>query len=554
MKRILKYLFVVAACAVAMTACTDDEIVGTNDRDGLYVNHALLELVKGDTYNLVATVTPKGAGKATFTSVDPSTASVDDKGLVTALRGGKTVITTTSGSFKSECTVVVSSPVTTVSLNKAEAQLGKGETLDLVATIGPDDINVPYTVTWTAADPAVVRVTPDAENPARAAVSALAGGNTAVTVKAGEVSATCKVTVDVKLIGITVTPSSARVQGGETVQLTAGKNPVDAVEDVTFSWRSSDENIATVDQTGLVTGKKEGTLVYDLPMQQENGEYRRSIQDIENNREEFRKNSGVAADSEEERELQLLAKEKEASFAGSSVRLSDEEREEIARIKEKGLTQYQQDSLAMKEDERYFAEAIHKGEQEIETENAIITGTKIERLKTHAMTDAQKEAEQIMQKASEDIVNLLVGEAKDHIEEELEEKKERLNHANTMARIESEKRERAEADIFTSDVYLRIQQLLSEGRSMSDEQWQQLAMLVESIYSGFTDKLYSLYKLSANDYHVCLLIKIRMQPKDIALLTAHSKENVATTRSRLYQKIFGKKGSTKEWDDFILSL
>ena len=169
-------------------------------------------------------------------------------------------------------------------------------------------------------------------------------------------------------------------------------------------------------------------------LQQENGEYRRSIQDIENNREEFRKNSGVAADSDEERELQLLAKEKEASFAGSSVRLSDEEREEIARIKEKGLTQYQQDSLAMKEDERYFAEAIHKGEQEIETENAIITGTKIERLKTHAMTDAQKEAEQIMQKASEDIVNLLVGEAKDHIEEEMEEKKE-------AAKEEAEKRE-----------------------------------------------------------------------------------------------------------------
>ena len=137
---------------------------------------------------------------------------------------------------------------------------------------------------------------------------------------------------------------------------------------------------------------------------------------------------------------------------------------------------------------------------------------------------------------------------------ELEEKKERLNYANTMARIESEKRERAETDIFTSDVYLKIQQLLSEGKSLGDEQWQQLALLVDSIYTGFTDKLYSLYKLSANDYHVCLLIKIRIQPKDIALLTAHSKESVATTRSRLYQKIFGKKGSTKDWDDFILSL
>ena len=45
-----------------------------------------------------------------------------------------------------------------------------------------------------------------------------------------------------------------------------------------------------------------------------------------------------------------------------------------------------------------------------------------------------------------------------------------------------------------------------------------------------------------------------IQPKDIATLTAHSKESVASTRSRLYQKVFGKKGSTKDWDDFILSI
>ena len=137
---------------------------------------------------------------------------------------------------------------------------------------------------------------------------------------------------------------------------------------------------------------------------------------------------------------------------------------------------------------------------------------------------------------------------------ELEERKAKLDYANTMARIENEKRERAEGDIFSSDIYLKIQRLLNEGRTMSDEDWQQLSMLVDGIYSGFTDKLYSLYKMSANDYRVCLLIKIRIQPKDIALLTSHSKESVATTRSRLYQKIFGKKGSTKDWDDFILSL
>lgn len=137
---------------------------------------------------------------------------------------------------------------------------------------------------------------------------------------------------------------------------------------------------------------------------------------------------------------------------------------------------------------------------------------------------------------------------------ELEEKKAKLDYANTMARIENEKRERAESDIFSSDIYLKIKRLIAEGRTMSEEDWQQLALLVDGIYSGFTEKLYSLYKLSVNDYRVCLLVKIHILPKDIASLTAHSKESVSTSRSRLYQKVFGKKGSAKEWDDFLLSL
>jgi hypothetical protein len=95
---------------------------------------------------------------------------------------------------------------------------------------------------------------------------------------------------------------------------------------------------------------------------------------------------------------------------------------------------------------------------------------------------------------------------------------------------------------------------LNGGRSLTHQDWSALSELVNSVYTGFTEKLYSLYRMTDQDYHVTLLIKVRIQPKDIALLTAHSKESVASTRSRLYQKVFGQKGSSKDWDDFILSL
>ena len=180
--------------------------------------------------------------------------------------------------------------------------------------------------------------------------------------------------------------------------------------------------------------------------------------------------------------------------------------------------------------------------------------------KIHSMQEEQEamsmqRIEQNRQKIAE-LEDLLqkMGDENSMLRLELEEKKARLGYANTMAIIENEKRQQAETAIFSSDIYLKLKRLMVEGRSLSDVDWQQLMETVDGVYTGFTEKLYSLYKMSEQDYHGCLLIKVRVSPKDIATLTAHSKESVATTRSRLYQKIFGRKGSTHEWDEFVLSL
>lgn len=133
----------------------------------------------------------------------------------------------------------------------------------------------------------------------------------------------------------------------------------------------------------------------------------------------------------------------------------------------------------------------------------------------------------------------------------LQSRLDNIHAMQKMAVIESRKDVNT---IWATPVYLRIKQYLNEGRSMSGGDWTELSEVVNGVYTGFSEKLYSLFRMSEQDIRVSLLIKIRMQPKDIATLTAHSKESVASTRSRLYQKVFGKKGSTKDWDDFILSI
>lgn len=137
---------------------------------------------------------------------------------------------------------------------------------------------------------------------------------------------------------------------------------------------------------------------------------------------------------------------------------------------------------------------------------------------------------------------------------ELEEKKLALDYNNKVAIIENAKRQQAETVIFSSDIYRRLQECLGTGKSLAYKDWSELTQLLNSIYTGLTEKLYNLYPMSAHELHVSLLVKMHLQPKDIAALTAHSKESIATTRSRLYSKVFGRKGSSKDWDDFILTL
>ncbi len=130
----------------------------------------------------------------------------------------------------------------------------------------------------------------------------------------------------------------------------------------------------------------------------------------------------------------------------------------------------------------------------------------------------------------------------------------RLDNIHAMQKMAVIEQRQDVSTLFALPVYLRIKKNLTEGRSLAESDWTELAEAVNSVYNGFSEKLYSLYNMSEQDYRVSLLIKVRIQPKDIATLTAHSKESVASTRSRLYQKVFGKKGSTKDWDDFILSI
>lgn len=107
---------------------------------------------------------------------------------------------------------------------------------------------------------------------------------------------------------------------------------------------------------------------------------------------------------------------------------------------------------------------------------------------------------------------------------------------------------------FASDDYAALQKRMANGQVMKDEEWLQVEQYLKTIYPGFTTQLRSLHPMSELEYQTCLLIKLHIAPKDIANVLSRDVSTISTVRSRLYKKVFGHKGSTKQWDDFVLSM
>lgn len=184
---------------------------------------------------------------------------------------------------------------------------------------------------------------------------------------------------------------------------------------------------------------------------------------------------------------------------------------------------------------------------------------KLEQLKDEQYRKSDRFIEENKQKIEELEQKLQeANQANYALKTQLEEQIEMTLCVNKQAEIELARRKQANTILLESEIYKYIQKQLSttkvSKKLISNNDWKELEETINATYKGFTENLRKLCELNDHEYHVCLLIKINKSPMDIAKLTAHSKEAITSTRRRLYEKVFCKKGSPKDWDDFIFSL
>ena len=140
--------------------------------------------------------------------------------------------------------------VVSVSLDKTSSSLKVGETVTITASVSPDDATE-KTVTWSTTDATVATVS-------NGVVTAKAVGNTTITAKAGDKTAICIITVEPILVtGVSLDKASLNMVEGETATLMVTVKP-DNATNKTVNWSSSNNDVATVDQSGKVSAVRKG--------------------------------------------------------------------------------------------------------------------------------------------------------------------------------------------------------------------------------------------------------------------------------------------------------
>ena len=192
-------------------------------------------MYRGETTKLTATSSNKKP--VSWTSSDPTIASVDSNGTIKTLKNGTVKISASANGGKATCTITVKEPIQ-ISATTSSIYRGKTTTLKAIPAYST-------TITWMSSNQLIATVS------SNGVVTGKKAGTVTITAKAFGKSVTKTIKVVEPSLKVTGSTSLYR---GKTTTLKATTSYSTKV-----TWKSSNSSIATVSSTGDVTGKKAGT-------------------------------------------------------------------------------------------------------------------------------------------------------------------------------------------------------------------------------------------------------------------------------------------------------
>ena len=154
--------------------------------------------------------------------------------------------------------------------------------------------------------------------------------------------------------------------------------------------------------------------------------------------------------------------------------------------------------MEMYEGEDYYKKQLNDAKAEMRAANGAASTIKSAMAKSQTMLKAHDTAEEIMESTRKEIVGMLIDEAKDHIDEEMEEKKEEAlekaeKEKEEEERLEKIKEDKDEREEFTEQVADSTQLFAEADSAMEDVQRQikkvmdEMKLLEEDIKGAAVD-------------------------------------------------------------------
>jgi uncharacterized protein YjdB len=194
-----------------------------------------------------------------WSSDDEDVFTVDASGLVLAVGAGTGELTATSEGQAASVTIEVEeAAVAEVTVTPSSATLVSGQATTLNATVRDGDGNAltGRTVTWSSSNSQVASVNSNGR------VTGGNSGTATITATSEGVSGTAQITVSVVPVAfVEVSPASASVSVGQSAQFQAIARDASGTElpNRVPTWSLSNDNIASINQSGLVTTQSQGT-------------------------------------------------------------------------------------------------------------------------------------------------------------------------------------------------------------------------------------------------------------------------------------------------------
>lgn len=106
-----------------------------------------------------------------------------------------------------------------------------------------------------------------------------------------------------------------------------------------------------------------------------------------------------------------------------------------------------------------------------------------------------------------------------------------------------------ERQIKATDIYKRFVYLENHPTTnVCQTDWTNLEITLENLVIGFSALK---QKLNTKEYHICLLIKLKLSPSIISRMIGTSQSDITLSRQRMLQKVCGQIGKAKDFDQYI---